>query len=428
MEAWWELKSEEHELDLEDRREAREHAILLRLSDIGWGEEIEHQRRRDGVSCLDEFKIGTQAKELTERDWNDLRPRLEEALQGAKEARLLAELLERWKRRFVMFKAIMKGKLGEHRFNTVGPSVFDLARLPRFQEKLLLPIDHELKAGDFSELFVQLPQIRTDWIQAREADLVDVLKMGGVIDATTDLLRFATTIFRCTRCDSPCVYPRPLIHECSKTRDMTGYRYLFSSLNSPSFEDFLGVSYGRVWESSCFAYDKQLSTAAQDILSILGLPASATVEDVRSVDGWLKYHDSLGRRVFYPVMRAMYETSLQARPGWAVATEAEVADAERNAQLEWHYGASECVHCGAVLCGWWETKGHLRDVHGLPLHTLHRLHIILEVDAPLTRLQYRQFTREPSSLVEGDASSLDQPTEPESKLGNAIGPGLTEFE
>ncbi|KAL0061133.1 hypothetical protein AAF712_012053 [Marasmius tenuissimus] len=167
MRDWWQSRSKEHESELASRRKAREDAILQRLSDIGWAEEIDAQRERNDLSCLSRFRIGTQAKKLTTKDWNELRPKLEGALQEAKEARLRSELHQKWKQRYLTFKSLLQDELDQLPFNTVGPSAFDIADLPQFKEKLLLPIDHELTATDLADLMAELPEIRSQWMSSQ---------------------------------------------------------------------------------------------------------------------------------------------------------------------------------------------------------------------------------------------------------------------
>ncbi|KAK1231016.1 hypothetical protein PQX77_005877 [Marasmius sp. AFHP31] len=167
MEVWWQNRSREHESELAVRRKARKDDILQRLSDIGWAEEIDAQRKRSNLSCLHRLRIGTQAKKLTTKDWNELKPELESALQRAKTIRL-GELREKWKQRHLTFNRLLQDELDKLPINTVGPSVFDIADLPQFREKLFLPIDHKLTASDFTDVIDELPEIRSQWIQDRE--------------------------------------------------------------------------------------------------------------------------------------------------------------------------------------------------------------------------------------------------------------------
>ncbi|KAL0563817.1 hypothetical protein V5O48_018246 [Marasmius crinis-equi] len=284
---WWKRRLREHDVELVAKRKAREEAILQRLSDIGWKEELDLQRPLNNLRFFKKFRIGTQAKKLTEKDWNDLRPQLEEALQKARNNRLMMELRARWKRRYEKFKNLLQAELDKAPFNTVGPSVFDIASLPQFQEKLLLPIEHDLTEEDLSALFPEIPQIRDRWVRAREEDLVEHLRKSGVANPTRDMLRCATTIFVCAECKSPCVYPRPLIHVCSRGR-FSCWEFFSQNWRTPSFSDFLDATYGAIWNVSDYEYSDTWATAARNILSATDLPVDATVEDIRTADLWLE--------------------------------------------------------------------------------------------------------------------------------------------
>ncbi|KAL0566029.1 hypothetical protein V5O48_015988, partial [Marasmius crinis-equi] len=274
---WWRGRVKEHKLGLAVKRKARADAIFQRLAELGWKEELDLQRDRDGLSCLEKFRIGTQAKKLSEKDWNDLRPKLEAALQEAKAGRLQSELCTKWTKRYSQFVRLLKAELDKLPFNTVGPGMSDYANLPPFQKKLFLPIEHELVEDDLSDLFGQMPQIREEWIQARKEDLVGVLKKNGMADATLETLNSAATIFACGTCGARCVYPRPLMHKCLRGLENSSHRGI--ARGEPSFDDFLLFANGMVWQANMFSLSKR-SRKAQDILSIVGLPVNATVEDV----------------------------------------------------------------------------------------------------------------------------------------------------
>ncbi|KAJ8095922.1 hypothetical protein PM082_015143 [Marasmius tenuissimus] len=403
MANWWQNRSREHQSELAVRRKAREDAILQRLSDIGWAEEIDAQRERDDLSCLHQFRIGTQAKKLTTKDWNELRPKLESALQEAKTARLRRELREKWKQRYLTFKGLLQHEVDKLPFNTVGPSVSDIADLPQFREKLLLPIDHELTEADLTDLITELPQMRSQWIQAREEDLVKLLKHKGIAYTTSDKLHHATTIFSCNRCSAFCVYPRPLMHKCTRYRSNWGY---FPTVPDPSFDNFLEATGGRVWNVNHFSYDTRQSTHAQSILSVIGLSASATVEDLRNSDAWVEWSVyTSGRRYLNPAMRAMYTS--QSNDGWKLVPPEEAAGLVRESghgELP-YLDKSKCSHCEMLFHHSSEIIQHMKDEHDLDKCTAQDL--ILHVDSNLTYGQRGTVVRErlppPATAAEAGA-------------------------
>ncbi|KAL0061134.1 hypothetical protein AAF712_012054 [Marasmius tenuissimus] len=313
------------------------------------------------------------------------------------------------------FKSLLQYELDKLPFNTVGPSVFDIADLPQFKEKLLLPIDHELTATDLTDLMAELPEIRSQWCQAREEDLVKLLKDSGIADATPDRLRYAATIFSCSGCYSPCVYPRPLVHKCSHYRSSWGY---YPKAKEPSFDNFLEATNGRVWKLSTFSYDSSQSTQARSILSAIGLPVSATTEDVRSSDAWVECTYYRGKQL-YPVMRAIYTSRSFHQPEWKLVSPEEAADALRESRA----GAlpysekSMCSHCETLLHDSREIIQHLNDEHNVTEYSARDL--ILHVDSYHTAVQresvFRELPPPPPLAVEagpgtddtGDAQSPD---------------------
>ncbi|KAL0579881.1 hypothetical protein V5O48_002128 [Marasmius crinis-equi] len=394
MENWWQRKMKDHESELASRRKAREDAILQRLTGLGWKEEINKQREQNGLSIFDKFRLGTQAKKLTEKDWNDLRPRLEEALQGAKERRLESELKAKWKDRYVTFKTLLQAELDKSPVNTLRPSVFDIAVLPQFQEKLFLPIEHELTPDDMSDLFAQIPQIIDQWVQAREADFVNLLKQEGVADATPDTLRCAATIFICAVCSpvTPCVYPQPLMHRCSRR---CGYLYDGGTFTEPSFPQFLRNTNGKVWDIKDYRFAPTLSTTARKILSTVGLSANATVAEVRETNLWLEYQERWTQeRVLIPIMQAMYARSGY-RPelgfGWTIVSTEDIALATQQARNPDRYDPIVCRRCQTLL-EVHALEQHLKDAHEITESPTPQ-DVIFPADAPLTALQRRHVYR-----------------------------------
>ncbi|KAK1224295.1 hypothetical protein PQX77_012803 [Marasmius sp. AFHP31] len=403
---WWRNRTKEHKSELAVRRKAREDAILQRLSDIGWAKEIDAQRKRNNLSCLHQFRIGTQTKKLTTKDWNELRPKLESALQEAKTDRLRSELRAKWKQRYLAFKSLLQDELDKLPFNTVGPSVFDIANLPQFREKLLLPIEHELTEADLTDLITELPQMRSRWIQAREEDLIKLLKNSGIADETSDRLHYAATIFLCKHCSALCVYPRPLVHKCTRLRSKWSN---FPTVSDPSFTNFLDATSGKVWNINYFSYDATRSTRAQSILSVIGFPASATVEDVRNSDAWVEWSpNDGGKRHLYPAIRAMY--MFPKLDGWKLVSPEEAAGAVRDSglvDLSPHSDGTQCTRCEMLFHYPREIRRHMKDEHNLDDSECSARDFISHVDSDFTYGQRWAVVREshPATAAEAGAES-----------------------
>ncbi|KAL0571231.1 hypothetical protein V5O48_010738 [Marasmius crinis-equi] len=391
MSKWWQRRVLEHEAELNTKRKAREHAILQRLSGLGWKEELDLQRPLNDLEFLKEFRIATQAKKLTEKDWNDLRPKLEEALQKAKEHRLAVELRARWRQRFLKFKDLLQAELDKSPFNTVGPSAFDLAKLPQFQSKLFLPIDHDVTEEDLLDVFTEIPQIRDRWVRAREDDLVTLLRKGGLANVTREMLRYASTIFECDECCSPCVYPRPLVHRCSRY-EHSSWPLITQDGAELSFSDFLCATNGKVWDVSHYVFSNSRMMRVRRVLSAMALPANATVEDIRASNVWLENRDSLRRRVLYPAMGAAYNNLAFYLLDWTVLSAEQVAQAVRQSRRPEYSVDCVCVYCQTMLKSSWELAQHLKVRHAVSEWT-HR-DVIFHMDMPLAALEYEPLRRE----------------------------------
>lgn len=222
---------------------------------------------------------------------------------------MIKEQREKWTRRYHDFKELLTKELDQLPFNTVGPSVFDIANLAEFQQKLFSPIDHQITRNDLVELLDQLPEIREQWIRSREEDLVRLVKGDKEDKESRDMLDYASTIFVCMDCTSLCPYPKPLVHRCSR---VGGY-YGFAFGTTPSFSQFLNTTGGKIWEIRQYRYDETASSMAKKMLSDCGLPQNAKLVDVTQTNIWLEWEDTRfpqaslihGGRALYTLCRAV---------------------------------------------------------------------------------------------------------------------------
>ena len=246
-------------------------------------------------------------------EWDSLEPRLEAALEAAKENRLAMEFRKAWYLRYETFKDLIQAELDKLPFNTIGPGLFDLADLPEFQDKLLsTPIEHELTAEDMKDVFDELPRIRARWVRDREEDLVGLLKTSGLYGdaATAGVLHRASTIFTCKGCSNACVYPRPLMHKCNFGGWGATYGYIQTR---PSIQDFMSSMNGRPWTVKSFVLRESTIKVAKMLLRTCGIPEDATVDDVKDSGCWVRRPDAqpfkTELRYLYPVARAVSSVS-----------------------------------------------------------------------------------------------------------------------
>ncbi|KAL0566785.1 hypothetical protein V5O48_015221 [Marasmius crinis-equi] len=361
---WWKTVCAERQADLQRRRKEREDAILQRLADSGWAEELAIQKRLNGLRVLREFKLGSQAKKLTDKDWNELEPKLEEALEKAKESRLAIEFREKCWRRYVMFKDLLTTELNKLPWNTIGPNVFDLAGLPECRQFLSMPIEHELTRADLVDLISSLPEIRAKWIDDRQKDLINLLKTHGIRGVTSNTLYHASTIFVCKTCRALCVYPRPLMHHCRRANTLLG------KVAQPSFQHFMDYMCGKAWDIGGYSFDETLSRRAQGILEACGLPPNATVDQVKDSECWLEPRDSRSDgqvRTFFPAARAMYQGLRDRnRPeeNWTIANEQDTTRAIATSIRPCSVSQVMCKHCLTLVSGPC-ILDHLKDEHNL---------------------------------------------------------------
>ncbi|KAF8907417.1 hypothetical protein CPB85DRAFT_1311757 [Mucidula mucida] len=193
-EIWLTTKKYDRAGELAALRDQRLSSIYERLKVDGWTEELKDSHAR---GIIQSHKLVNQAKALTDRIWDNIKPTLTALMRSLRE-----ELLAKKIRTAVPRRACLASLIPD---------------LHPFRDIIMnKPHDQDLTEDDFAEALATLPDICTLWRQQQEDDLKSKLSaLGRDVN-----LSLAVNACNCSRCSSHPVFHYPYFasHACFNTR------------------------------------------------------------------------------------------------------------------------------------------------------------------------------------------------------------------
>ncbi|TRM56577.1 hypothetical protein BD626DRAFT_518844 [Schizophyllum amplum] len=219
-EGWVQRQEAERKAEIERKRNRREQAVIQRLTDLGWGEEI---------SLLPREAIGQQpsvrlAQPLTLTAWAYMEDRLVSFLSTHREQRLSKQRTLAIRSRHDLLAQVYPVFRRTKPFRAILPSAGDLAKLEAVQRVILdVPFDQELPERALLDVLCSLPQTAfDDWHAQAEQKVLELvterLKISestkdalGTFTPTLDTLKLATAIFSDGFSSHNLTYPAVLV-------------------------------------------------------------------------------------------------------------------------------------------------------------------------------------------------------------------------
>ncbi|KAL0577161.1 hypothetical protein V5O48_004838 [Marasmius crinis-equi] len=214
----WETgQTREHELERDMAKDERFQAIVGKLEESGWSNELRLELVREK---LRKHKLVNQTRPLTDRIWNNIRPALDEFFRTD-----IAVFLGRYRfcRNTAWFEAlvtILRRQEQELSRELVFPAIVDIASWEPFRMIVEdLPLWEGFSSSLFDEALLLLPPFIRDWNNSRSDLVLEALRAAHV-GATPAALVLSTSLFQCSRQD--CIasrsvhsFPSILFHRCS---------------------------------------------------------------------------------------------------------------------------------------------------------------------------------------------------------------------
>ncbi|KAF9075684.1 hypothetical protein BDP27DRAFT_1414866 [Rhodocollybia butyracea] len=253
---WFQLK---RMIEMNTIRKQREEAIVIRLGEIGWREEIKILMDEwPGMFVLHEAV--NQTKKLTEHDWNSIKDELVQLLAKRKTSRVDRPLCAKLQERY--------GRLSQEYTKILARS--DL-RIP-------FPTPGDILTNKLSE---HLPSILSEWRPAKVKELVEIIQKARPKGTAADL-DLLTTLFGCTDCDSAMHFPQMFYHNCCATNKASGASHeRLLSLD----DDYYNSPQGPWMSHKLVLLNEALVERVKDIARACSLDVEAsTIEDLHSAD------------------------------------------------------------------------------------------------------------------------------------------------
>ncbi|TCD66484.1 hypothetical protein EIP91_001309 [Steccherinum ochraceum] len=213
--SWYEDKKESRSQELDTIRRNRLLAVVEKLKELGWNEELEFMADSDYFE-LSRLPALKQAKALTDRTWANFRQSVEEFMTAAKAARLLNL------RKVVLRDRLKSLRIRVHKwrqaFDGLFPHARDFAALPEVQSILDIPTEEEVTNEDLDALEPMLADLVARWRTSADERLLAHLNASATAEHGEDvnpLTLAANLLFNCTRCTATRTYPEILTHCCN---------------------------------------------------------------------------------------------------------------------------------------------------------------------------------------------------------------------
>ncbi|KAF8899296.1 hypothetical protein BD779DRAFT_1666989 [Infundibulicybe gibba] len=340
-EIWAKEQTQDRSIELQRMRDDRRAAIISKLTDLGWGFEIESIQYPE---CLEEHKLVNKPARLTDRVWKNIEQPMLEFMQKMRGERLRREhaalVIERKRTAIKILRAYKNGRLP---CTELLPEPVDFCDFPPVKAILEKPSEVEVTEASFSDIVSTLPTMIEDWkrdvhqrlnvtIESRKFSQI-FMPMGcpdyGDWEDDDDIpsmsedefqtkLNLATTVFQCRGCrndyagfsdysdnsddsDFGCLdvnllfYPGVLGHTCLTRAQHSLWFSPYTASQKDDSTRLLYHSRNRTkWSSKYLYLDKVLSERAAAVIRAAGQdPKTATVQQMDTLDTYFACRDCL---------------------------------------------------------------------------------------------------------------------------------------
>jgi hypothetical protein len=358
--------------ELEGARKRRKKAIVAKLTELGWGHELD-ELKKYGPSMFSRHAIVNQPRDLTERIWANNQNKLIEFMETCKADRLAKERRALINSRINMVSRHV-GKYTAAHPTEIIPGFADICfHMQGVRDLILSPPDVDVNESSFAECMLELPAACQEWRHAKDAALLDLVAIpkGIITSSSSEIspLQLAITYFRCCICDTIMHHPRALAHSCM-------VRPLESD-PTPDDEDLRALTKNlcaRPWNYSGdrIVFDADCCSAAFSVIQATGMvEMTTTVAQMDDLDWRYECLVCLDQGVRLPAMDWRMAVrhgaaDLKHRPTMGFrfcrpvdrAVEFQIKELESNQKTPMY----RCAHCNADFPEGWLTL-HLSSRH-----------------------------------------------------------------
>ncbi|KAI5900811.1 uncharacterized protein SCHCODRAFT_02695968 [Schizophyllum commune H4-8] len=272
-EIWASRRHANRKAELEQLRQQRKEDIARRLTDLGWGNEIE----KLGIEVLGKHRLVRTSQVVTDRNWHKIEAALVSYMEEVKAGRLAKEKVETIQKRYRLLTKVYGDFCRDQPVRAILPGVGDIATVATVVHLIEDTLTHvELTEPTLRAVLNNIPQRFFDeWRERCDNALLKVLNIRRRTNPATKAdLELATTVFTRTDLKMEFPYPNVLV-----ARDMVRWR--FEELESPARAHCGQKSWSTEYLSVSYAH------IAKQLVVLAGMdPKKATAEDMDRIDPW----------------------------------------------------------------------------------------------------------------------------------------------
>ncbi|TFK38759.1 hypothetical protein BDQ12DRAFT_651090 [Crucibulum laeve] len=281
-EEWFSCRSLAQTEKLEQVKEDRIKHITAKLTELGWGEEIQ---RMDIYEFESHPNIGVK-KGLTDRIWENIKPKVVQFMEDVKARRLVREKKNTMKCRQALMEEVRQAYALTCPPNSIIPPATDIYCFKPFLSIIEdTPFNEDVTIESFHDVMHLLPTLIEDWRRRKDRQLLDMIATATTLsDVDEKYLHLATTTFSCIACHyrkCSLTYPRILVHKCASSTyfclvkwEKSELAELFSNLRRTTW------NYGRQINFNTAMYQE-----TRKVVKLCGLdPDTTTVEGMDTLN------------------------------------------------------------------------------------------------------------------------------------------------
>ncbi|KAK0216623.1 hypothetical protein EDD85DRAFT_869672 [Armillaria nabsnona] len=291
---WYDAQTLKRSRELENLKEERSQAIIQKLTELGYGKEIRNIQSPDVP--LAKHSLVRQARPLTEKVWNNIKPELIQYLDKMKahrKARTRQKVVQSRKKIAIDILRNYKKTLP---LFTVTPSVVDFLALDCVRQVVYQPSKISVDATSFDSIVKQLPNIFATFQASVERRVIEhTFGPDSPLSEEEKASQFklACNAFYCKHCTifarqinkrkkndhpkwvTPLFYPDNMSHRC-----------LHLDYNFQSQDPLRVTEGGRVrqaWSTNQLVADEDFRKVIKDVILLVGKdPKETTAQDMDS--------------------------------------------------------------------------------------------------------------------------------------------------
>ncbi|KIJ10782.1 hypothetical protein PAXINDRAFT_85538, partial [Paxillus involutus ATCC 200175] len=187
-EAWLDRVDAARQCELMKAQAARQESIMSRLKDIGYETEIDYFGH--GAITLGQDAIFKSPKQLTEREWQNFRPKLIKLMNDLRQERMETEVYHpRRNLLTILYYDYVENPAPTGAVVDLLPSLDDVAKFVPFDTIIKLPENVKVDKATFKPAFDQLPTLTEEWkarAEAQLASLVNIPANSPTAEESTD--------------------------------------------------------------------------------------------------------------------------------------------------------------------------------------------------------------------------------------------------